>query len=106
MTNKIMILENFKKPIPLLMLMLFSAMSIQIKAQSARISPSPQQIMADIYKVYDSLNYLTFDLKYTYTSDTLNGDFTNDVLQGSYTMAGKKAKYNLGEIEFMQNDSF
>jgi hypothetical protein len=69
-------------------------------------SATPQQIMENIYKAYDSLNYLSFDVKYTYTSDTVNGDFTHDILEGSYTIAGKKAKFNLGDIEFMQNDSF
>ncbi len=63
-------------------------------------------LMASIYKSYDSLNYLSFNIKYTYTSDTVNGDFTHDVLEGAYTLAGKKAKFNLGDIEFMQNDSF
>src|SRR5689334_14707452 len=67
---------------------------------------TPIQIMTEIYKAYDSINYLTFDVKYTYSSDTLNGNFINDALEGSYTMAGKRALYNLGNIQFMQNDSF
>jgi len=67
---------------------------------------TPQQIMEAIYKSYDSLNYLTFDVRFTYSSDTLFGDFTYDVLDGTYTMAGNKMKYNLGDVEFIQNDSF
>jgi hypothetical protein len=69
-------------------------------------SATPQQIMASIYRAYDSLNYLSFNIKYTYTSDTVNGNFTHDMLEGAYTIASKKAKFNLGDIEFMQNDSF
>jgi hypothetical protein len=72
-----------------------------ISAQS-----TPQEIMAQIYKKYDSLNFITFDVKYVYSTDTLNGDFNKEVLNGSYTMAGKRAKYRIGDIEFMQNDSF
>jgi hypothetical protein len=67
---------------------------------------TPQEAFAEIYRSYDSLQYLSFDVKYTYTSDTLDGDFTYDVLEGSYTLAGKKAKFNIGDVEFMQNDSF
>lgn len=67
---------------------------------------TPQQIMENIYKSYDSLMYLTFDIRFTYSSDTLYGDFAHDVLDGTFTMAGKKIKYNLGDVEFIQNDSF
>lgn len=67
---------------------------------------TPQQIMEAIYKSYDSLNYLTFDVRFTYSSDTLFGDFTYEVLDGTYTMAGNKMKYNLGDVEYIQNDSF
>jgi hypothetical protein len=66
----------------------------------------PKTVMAGIYTAYDSASYLTFDVKYMYTSDTLNGNFINESLQGSYTMAGKKALYRLGNIQYMQNDSF
>jgi hypothetical protein len=80
--------------------------SIVFLATSNLKAQSIQQELINIYKVYDSTNYLTFDVKYKYTSDTLFGDYVNDVLEGTYTMAGKKAKYNLGDIDFMQNDSF
>ena len=67
---------------------------------------TPQQIMTSIYKSYDSTTFLTFDLKFTYASDTLYGKFSSDKLEGTYTMSGKKARYNLGNIDFLQNDSF
>jgi hypothetical protein len=67
---------------------------------------TPQQVLTKIYKAYDSLKYLSFNVKYTYTSDTVREDFINDVLEGTYTLAGKKARFNLDNIEFMQNDSF
>ena len=73
---------------------------------SAAAQSSPQQVMAGIYQKYDSINFLSFDVSYIYTTDTAYGDFSHEKLDGSYTMAGKRAKYNIGDIEFMQNDSF
>ncbi|MBS1744067.1 MAG: hypothetical protein JST81_13625 [Bacteroidetes bacterium] len=65
-----------------------------------------QQILSDMYKSYDSLNYLTFDVSYNYNTDTLYGDFTQDKLNGTYTLNGKKAFYKLGDIDFMQNEDY
>jgi hypothetical protein len=73
---------------------------------SANAQSTPQLIMDSLYRSYDSIKYLTFDVRFTYSSDTLLGDFTHDVLEGTFTMAGKKSKYNLGDVEFIQNDSF
>jgi hypothetical protein len=67
---------------------------------------TPEQVMERIYQTYDSVRYLSFDIAYTYTSDTVNKNFINDKLKGSYTMAGKKAWFILDDVEFMQNDSF
>ena len=75
-----------------------SACTAQIQAAKDALS--------NIYKSYDSLKYLTFDVSYTYDSDTLYGDFTHDAINGTYTMNGKKAFYKLGDIDFMQNESF
>lgn len=74
--------------------------------QQATAQSTPQQIMNRIYQKYDSLTYLTFDVKYVYSTDTVSGKFKTDVIKGTYTMAGKKALYNIGDIQFMQNDSF
>lgn len=65
-----------------------------------------KQSMMNIYKAYDSLKYLSFDVKYEYNTDTLQGDFSHDELKGTYSMHGKNAVYTLGDIDFMQNDSF
>jgi len=62
--------------------------------------------MQHIYRNYDSIPFLSFDVKFSYSSDTLLGKYKNEQLSGTYTMAGKKAKYRLGNIDFMQNDSF
>lgn len=63
------------------------------------------QVIEGIYQAYNNLPYITFDVKFVYTSDTLNNDFMYDELIGQYTLAGKKAKFKLGNMEFMQNDS-
>lgn len=74
--------------------------------QNAMGQTTPQEIMNRIYEKYDSITYLTFDVKYIYTTDTIGGKYKTDVMKGSYTMAGKKALYSIGDIQFMQNDSF
>jgi len=61
--------------------------------------------LSEIYKSYDHLKYLSFDVTYLYDSDTLNGDFTHNELKGSYKVQDKKTLYQLGDISFMQNDS-
>jgi len=78
--------------------------SSQLRAQNAVLTAS--QTMQSVYQNYDSIKYLSFDVKFTYGSDTLLGVFDSEKMDGSYTMAGKRAKYRLGDIDFMQNDSF
>jgi hypothetical protein len=72
----------------------------------AQAPPAVLQTLQSIYKNYDSVKYLSFDVKFDYGSDTLLGKFDNEKMDGTYTMAGNKAKYRLGDIDFMQNDSF
>lgn len=74
--------------------------------ETAKAQMTAQQVMQQVYQAYDSLSYISFDVKYVYGTDTLYGDFKSEVMKGTYTMAGKKAKYNIGDIDFMQNDSF
>jgi len=74
-----------------------------IKAQAP---PAVLQTLQSIYHNYDSVKYLSFDVKFNYSSDTLLGKFDTEQMDGTYTLAGNKAKYRLGNIDFMQNDSF
>lgn len=71
-------------------------------AQSSNVS----DIMGAIYKNYDSIQYLSFDVQFNFESDTILGKFISEKMDGTFTMAGKKFKYRLGDIDFMQNDSF
>lgn len=75
-----------------------------LKAQS--VPSGVIQTLQSIYHNYDSVKYLTFDVKFNYGSDTLLGKFDAEQMDGTYTLAGNKAKYRLGDIDFMQNDSF
>ncbi len=94
-----MIKKSIKKNLVIVALLLAIVMLQKSNAQS-----TPQEIMNRIYQKYDSLTYLTFDVKYVYSTDTVGGKFKTDVIKGTYTMAGKKALYNIGDIQFMQND--
>lgn len=96
-----MIKKSIKKNLVIVALLLATA-----ALQNANGQSTPQEIMNRIYQKYDSLTYLTFDVKYVYSTDTVGGKFKTDVIKGTYTMAGKKALYNIGDIQFMQNDSF
>ncbi len=83
---------------------LLFALKTELKAQGT--PPAIMQTLQSIYKNYDSVKYLSFDVKFDYGSDTLLGKFDAEQMDGTYTMAGNKAKYRLGDIDFMQNDSF
>lgn len=72
----------------------------------AQASPGVLQTLQSIYHNYDSVKYLSFDVRFNYGSDTLLGKFDAEQMDGTYTLAGNKAKYRLGDIDFMQNDSF
>lgn len=63
-------------------------------------------ILQRLYKAYDSIAAFKFDVTYTYASDTLYGDYLHDVVKGSYIIDRKNAKYNLGNIYFVQNEHF
>jgi hypothetical protein len=82
--------------------MLFTAYS----TVNAQTPPAVLQTLQSIYHNYDSVKYLSFDVKFDYGSDTLLGKFDSEQMDGTYTLAGNKAKYRLGDIDFMQNDSF
>lgn len=71
---------------------------------NAQASPTAQ--LTEVYKKYDSIKYITFDIKYKFDTDTIQGDFKHEEIDGFFTMAGKKSIYRVGDIEYMQNDNF
>jgi len=74
-----------------------------IKAQTA--ADTAKAVALNFFRTYDSIPYLTFDVKFTLFSDTVYSDFSHESTSGTYTMSGKKAKYSLGDVEYLQNDS-
>lgn len=86
--------------------LIFYAVLLFGNSINAQPPGSAQQALENIYRSYDSIPYISFDVTYEYSSDTIYGDFSHEVLNGTYTLAGKSSLYRLGNIEFMQNDSF
>ena len=76
----------------------------EIKAQTTL--DSARNAALGFFRTYDSIPYLTFDVKYTFFTDTAYSDFSYEIMNGTYTMSGKKAKYSLGDVDYLQNDSF
>lgn len=74
-------------------------------AQAQSTVADAVKVTSHIYKVYEGLPYITFDAKYTYFTDTAYSDFTREVTKGQYTFNGKKARYTMGDVEYLQNDS-
>lgn len=80
----------------------FCSADLRAQEKGEEISKTLQSI----YQNYDSVQYLSFDVRFDYGSDTLLGKYDAEQMGGTYTLAGKRAKYRLGDIDFMQNDSF
>jgi hypothetical protein len=108
-----MILQK-KRLIPVLpaiaFVLLFTLAGIVSKGQSATANQVRTAIAA-INNRYDSAFFLSFDVKMIYDIDTLwagtdSADYNHTEMTGSYTFNGNKALYKLGEIEYLQNDSF
>lgn len=81
------------------MVVLLLCLSHQSKAQTLT------DTLHQLYKYYDSVKYLTFDVKYDYVATDDSGHVENEQILGTFTMSGKRAWYKLGNIEFMQSDS-
>jgi len=79
---------------------------LMLLAAKPVLAQKPVPIIEAIYQKYAEPSFLSFDVAYTYTSDTLNTtNYMIDQMTGSYTMSGRKALFRLGDIECMQNDS-
>ncbi len=81
-------------------------------ASSQTLEDSIRQDFVAINKTYDSAFYLTFDVDIIYhTDDTIyagtdSADYQYSEMQGTYTFHQQKALYKLGDMEYMQNDTF
>lgn len=59
-----------------------------------------------INKFYDSTSALAFDVRYVYSSDTLNGDYEYRENQGEFIIDGNRFYYKMDLTECVQTDSF
>ncbi|MBN8785009.1 MAG: hypothetical protein J0G98_18260 [Terrimonas ferruginea] len=84
-----------------IVLLVFAAITKPQQAKAQTLTDTIQRL----YGIYDSMQYLSFDVRYVYTTDTVNGETETEQMLGSYTMSRRRALYRLGNIEFMQNDS-
>lgn len=80
-----------------------------LRAQS--LGDSAIVALSSIDSVYRNAFYLGFDIKIAYKSDTLwagtdSADFVYTEMVGNYIFNGKKALYKLGDIEYLQNETY
>jgi hypothetical protein len=93
-------IQNRKTGLTALLVFFILSAQAQPAIDSARVAA------VRFFRTYDSLQYLTFDTRFSYSSDTVYSDYTNEVMTGTYTMSGARVKYTLGKIDYLQNDSF
>ncbi len=86
-------------------------MQAAICTHSQTLADTVRSEIGKINNAYDSAFYLTFDVKMSYTNDPLlsstdtAGRHYSEVT-GTYSFFQNRALYKLGNIEYMQNDSF
>jgi hypothetical protein len=71
--------------------------------------PNLDSVKAELYKVnrvFDSSQYLGFDVNIVYASDTLYGKFEHDEMSGKYILNNRNLYYKMGNMEYTKNDSF
>ena len=72
-------------------------------------APNLDSVKQELYKInklFDSSSYLGFDVHIKYSSDTAYGNFDFEEMTGKYILNQKNIWYRMGEIEYVQNDSF
>lgn len=94
---------------PFIVTLALIAASITGKGQTT--ADTVRSEMTIINSKYDSAFFMTLDIRINYNSDTVfagtdSADYSNTEMTGVYTFHGNKALYRLGDIEYMQNDSF
>ncbi len=62
--------------------------------------------MKSVYDKYSNLPNLSFDVTYNYGIDTPGARIPLQTLNGTYSMNVNKAKYSMGDIEYLQNNEY
>lgn len=73
---------------------------------SAQVPSSVKEALYKVNKTFDSSRFLAFDVNITFKSDTVLGKFENEEAVASYIVNSHNLYYKMGDIEFVQNDSF
>lgn len=73
-------------------------------AQSTNVD-SLRIVLKKIDKVFDSAQYLSFNVDIKLSSDTVYGRTESDHLVAHYILHGNNIFYNVGGVDFMQNDT-
>jgi hypothetical protein len=73
------------------------------------VAQTPDSIKTELYrinKIFDSSEYLAFDVNIVYNSDTSYGKYEHEEMSGNYVINNHNMYYKMGTTEYMQNDSF
>jgi hypothetical protein len=79
--------------------------SIGLWAQPSNLD-SVKNELYKINKVFDSSQYLGFNVNILYSSDTIYGKYESEEMSGTYILNNRNVYYKMGNIEYAQNDSF
>lgn len=65
-----------------------------------------RNLLNNIRDVYDTLNNFSVDVRYTSKIEEATAGDGVQTMEGHYTLQGNFARYTLGQVECIQNDSF
>jgi hypothetical protein len=89
-----------------IIILLCTAMALQfLQAQNPMLDSAKNELYR-INRVFDSSQYLGFNLDITYKSDSANVIVETDALSGNYVLNKKNLYYQMGGMEYVQTDSF
>jgi hypothetical protein len=74
--------------------------------QNTVLMDSAKNEMYRINKVFDSSEYLGFDLEILYKSDSANVTMDTEKMEGNYVLNKKNIYYQMGSSIYLQTDSF
>jgi hypothetical protein len=89
-----------------IIILLCAVMAMQfLQAQNPMIDSAKNELYR-INRVFDSSQYLGFNLDITYKSDSANVTLETDAMSGNYVLNKKNLYYQMGGMEYVQTDSF
>lgn len=83
----------------------FIGFAFQIKAQTSILDSAKNELYR-INKIFDSAQYVGFDLNILYKSDSTNVTVETDQMDGNYVLNKHNMYYQMGSNVYVQTDSF